>query len=100
MDAVKGLKFERLPYLLSLQLKRFDFDHNTLQRIKLNDEVRPSPRRSGPWKAFFLPCRSDGRSVGVGRVWIGWSVTSPSPVKLQKPVGGGVDCGVVLLVKR
>lgn len=39
VDAVKGLKFERLPYLLSLQLKRFDFDYNTFQRIKLNDEV-------------------------------------------------------------
>lgn len=41
VDAVKGLKFERLPYLLSLQLKRFDFDYETFQRIKLNDEVKP-----------------------------------------------------------
>ncbi|CAM9234193.1 unnamed protein product [Choristocarpus tenellus] len=40
VDAVKGLKLERLPYLLSLQLKRFDFDYTTFQRIKLNDEVR------------------------------------------------------------
>lgn len=40
VDAVKGLKFDRLPYLLSLQLKRFDFDYTTFQRIKLNDEVR------------------------------------------------------------
>lgn len=39
VDAVKGLKFDRLPYLLSLQLKRFDFDYTTFQRIKLNDEV-------------------------------------------------------------
>ncbi|CAN0168629.1 unnamed protein product, partial [Ectocarpus sp. 8 AP-2014] len=39
VDAVKGLKFERLPYLLSLQLKRFDFDYDTFQRIKLNEEV-------------------------------------------------------------
>lgn len=41
VDAVKGLKFDRLPYLLSLQLKRFDFDYETFQRIKLNDEVPP-----------------------------------------------------------
>ncbi|CAM9428117.1 unnamed protein product [Discosporangium mesarthrocarpum] len=40
VDAVKGLKLLRLPYLLSLQLKRFDFDYTTFQRIKLNDEVR------------------------------------------------------------
>ncbi|CAM9633739.1 unnamed protein product [Ectocarpus fasciculatus] len=40
VDAVKGLKFERLPYLLSLQLKRFDFDYDTFQRIKLNEEMR------------------------------------------------------------
>jgi ubiquitin carboxyl-terminal hydrolase 47 len=39
-DAVKGLKFTKLPYLLSLQLKRFDYDYQTFQRIKLNDEVR------------------------------------------------------------
>ncbi|CAN0410558.1 unnamed protein product, partial [Hapterophycus canaliculatus] len=45
VDAVKGLKFERLPYLLSLQLKRFDFDYETFQRIKLNDEVSPSALR-------------------------------------------------------
>jgi ubiquitin carboxyl-terminal hydrolase 47 len=39
-DAVKGLKFRQLPYLLSLQLKRFDYDFSTFARIKLNDEVR------------------------------------------------------------
>nr|CCA17629.1 conserved hypothetical protein [Albugo laibachii Nc14] len=38
-DAIKGLKFHRLPYLLSLQLKRFDFDYNTMDRIKLHDRV-------------------------------------------------------------
>lgn len=39
VDALKGLKIVRLPYLLTLQLKRFDFDINTFQRIKLNDRV-------------------------------------------------------------
>ena len=33
----QGLKFLTFPYLLTLQLKRFDFDYNTLHRIKLND---------------------------------------------------------------
>ncbi|KAK6626939.1 hypothetical protein RUM44_009416 [Polyplax serrata] len=38
-DAHKGLKFSKFPYLLTLHLKRFDFDFNTLHRIKLNDKV-------------------------------------------------------------
>lgn len=38
-DAHKGLKFIKLPYLLTLHLKRFDFDYSTMHRIKLNDKV-------------------------------------------------------------
>uniref|UniRef100_T1J5G5 Ubiquitin carboxyl-terminal hydrolase 47 n=1 Tax=Strigamia maritima TaxID=126957 RepID=T1J5G5_STRMM len=38
-NAHKGLKFITFPYLLTLQLKRFDFDYNTMHRIKLNDKV-------------------------------------------------------------
>mmetsp|Transcript_26094 Transcript_26094/g.25715 ORF Transcript_26094/g.25715 Transcript_26094/m.25715 type:complete len:834 (-) Transcript_26094:354-2855(-) len=38
-DAIKGLKFKSLPYILVLQLKRFDLDYETFQRIKLNDKV-------------------------------------------------------------
>lgn len=38
-DAIKGLKLEKLPYVLALQLKRFDFDYTTFNRIKLNDKV-------------------------------------------------------------
>lgn len=38
-DAHKGLKFIKFPYLLTLQLKRFDFDPVTMHRIKLNDRV-------------------------------------------------------------
>ena len=30
VDATKGLKFTSFPYLLTLQLKRFDFDYNTV----------------------------------------------------------------------
>eukprot|EP00117_Sycon_ciliatum_P032446 scpid61140/ scgid2680/ Ubiquitin carboxyl-terminal hydrolase 64E; Ubiquitin thioesterase 64E; Ubiquitin-specific-processing protease 64E len=39
VDAHKGLKFLSFPYLLTLQLKRFDFDYTTMHRIKLNDRV-------------------------------------------------------------
>ncbi|CAG2200845.1 USP47 [Mytilus edulis] len=38
-DAHKGFKFETFPYLLTLQLKRFDFDYNTMHRIKLNERM-------------------------------------------------------------
>jgi len=38
-DAHKGLKFSKFPYVLTLHLKRFDFDYQTLHRIKLNDKV-------------------------------------------------------------
>ncbi|XP_057671617.1 ubiquitin carboxyl-terminal hydrolase 47 [Diorhabda carinulata] len=38
-DAHKGLKFTKFPYLLTLHLKRFDFDYTTMHRIKLNDKV-------------------------------------------------------------
>lgn len=42
-DAHKGLKFTQFPYLLTLHLKRFDFDYNTMHRIKLNDKYEMSP---------------------------------------------------------
>mmetsp|Transcript_6713 Transcript_6713/g.11933 ORF Transcript_6713/g.11933 Transcript_6713/m.11933 type:complete len:1054 (+) Transcript_6713:8001-11162(+) len=38
-DATKGLKFKKLPYIFFMQLKRFDLDYTTFQRIKLNDKV-------------------------------------------------------------
>lgn len=38
-DAHKGLKFSKFPYILTLHLKRFDFDYQTFHRIKLNDKV-------------------------------------------------------------
>lgn len=37
-DAHKGLKFKNFPYILTLHLKRFDFDYTTMYRIKLNDK--------------------------------------------------------------
>ena len=38
-DAIKGLKFKSLPKILVLQLKRFDLDITTMQRVKLNEKV-------------------------------------------------------------
>lgn len=37
--AHKGLKFESFPYIISLQLKRFDFDYKTLSRFKIGSTV-------------------------------------------------------------
>jgi len=38
-DAVKGLKISSLPLVLTLQLKRFDYDYQRDARIKLNHRV-------------------------------------------------------------
>lgn len=38
-DAHKGLKIKKFPYILTLHLKRFDFDYSLMNRIKLNDKV-------------------------------------------------------------
>ena len=38
VDALKGLKFESAPRLLTMQLKRFDFDWNRGTRIKLHNK--------------------------------------------------------------
>ncbi|CAK4618722.1 unnamed protein product [Aphanomyces euteiches] len=39
-DAIKGLKFHQLPYLLSLQLNRFEIDFTTFTTVKLGQEVK------------------------------------------------------------
>ncbi|KAJ8412867.1 hypothetical protein AAFF_G00104490 [Aldrovandia affinis] len=49
-DARKGLRFLHFPYLLTLQLKRFDFDYSTMHRIKLNDRMTfPEELDMGPF---------------------------------------------------
>jgi ubiquitin C-terminal hydrolase len=42
VDAIKGLKFSRLPPILSVQLKRFvyDFSGDSIIQMKINDEVK------------------------------------------------------------
>ena len=37
--AVKGLRFEKFPYIVMLQMKRFDFDYTLMDRVKLCDRV-------------------------------------------------------------
>ena len=37
--AHKGLKFESFPYIISLQLNRFDFDYTTMSRFKISNRV-------------------------------------------------------------
>ena len=37
-DAKKALIFQKFPYILTLHLKRFDYDFATSNRIKINDE--------------------------------------------------------------
>nr|CAG4708846.1 unnamed protein product [Naegleria fowleri] len=39
IDAIKGLKLKTLPYILTLHLKRFDYDLQTWTRIKLGNMV-------------------------------------------------------------
>jgi len=36
---IKGLKFVSFPYIISLQLNRFDFDYTTMSRFKLSNTV-------------------------------------------------------------
>jgi len=36
-DAHKGLMFQKLPYILAFQLKRFEFNYMTGRRSKLNE---------------------------------------------------------------
>eukprot|EP00667_Euglena_gracilis_P001133 EG_transcript_1133 len=38
--AKKGLEFQRFPKILTLQLRRFDFDYQTFQRVKVHDPLR------------------------------------------------------------
>ena len=52
VDAHKGLRFSDLPYILTLQLKRFDFDYSTMRRIKINDRVT-FPEVLSPPPFFF-----------------------------------------------
>ena len=37
IDAEKGSLVDRLPPVLMLHLKRFDFDYQTMRRVKVND---------------------------------------------------------------
>lgn len=72
-NAVKGLKFKKLPYILVMQLKRFDLDYETMQRIKLNDKVTfPTVLNANPF---------------IGEVKIPETLGNTSEEKENKPTG-------------
>ena len=39
VDAIKGLKLQRAPTVLTIQLSRFTLDYNTMSRVKITDRV-------------------------------------------------------------
>ncbi|XP_050304675.1 ubiquitin carboxyl-terminal hydrolase 47, partial [Anthonomus grandis grandis] len=63
-DAHKGLKFTKFPYLLTLHLKRFDFDYNSMHRIKLNDKV-VFPEKLN-LNSFVPPSKSETEHTNMG----------------------------------
>lgn len=64
----QGLRFLHFPYLLTLQLKRFDFDYTTMHRIKLND------RMTFPEELDMSPFIDVEDEVGDGEQWTPASV--------------------------
>ncbi|KAJ1369990.1 hypothetical protein KIN20_031615 [Parelaphostrongylus tenuis] len=63
-DAHKGLRVTEFPYLLTIQLKRFDFDYNTMHRIKLNDRVTfPDVLDLNPF--VYSPNTDDGIDINI-----------------------------------
>ncbi|XP_014476405.1 PREDICTED: ubiquitin carboxyl-terminal hydrolase 47 isoform X4 [Dinoponera quadriceps] len=66
-DAHKGLKFTKFPYLLTLHLKRFDFDYKTFHRIKLNDRVTfPDILNLNPFISSTTSQESPGGEEDIG----------------------------------
>jgi ubiquitin carboxyl-terminal hydrolase 47 len=64
VDALKGLKIEKFPPILTFQLKRFDFDYQTMRRVKLTDCV------SFPFtldSAEFLPSGKIARRASLAK---------------------------------
>eukprot|EP00753_Platysulcus_tardus_P001828 PLAT11580.1.p1 GENE.PLAT11580.1~~PLAT11580.1.p1 ORF type:complete len:1163 (+),score=689.78 PLAT11580.1:82-3570(+) len=63
-DADKGLKFKTLPYILTLHLKRFDFNFMTMERVKVNDEMSfPYKLNMDKWMGLEPP--AEGADSGV-----------------------------------
>ena len=40
VDALKGVKIKNFPDVLTFSLNRFDFDFQTMQRVKINDNFQ------------------------------------------------------------
>ena len=73
VNAWKGLKFKTFPPLLTLQLKRFDLNYQTMQRIKLNDYVSfPVILNMNEYtqeRTQIKKQESLNRSSSIGHVW-------------------------------
>uniref|UniRef100_A0A1A9W4U0 Ubiquitin carboxyl-terminal hydrolase 47 n=1 Tax=Glossina brevipalpis TaxID=37001 RepID=A0A1A9W4U0_9MUSC len=72
-DAHKGLKFKNFPYILTLHLKRFDFDYQTMHRLKLNDKVT-FPQKLN--LSTFITCAGSESSQTNGTIPNGSSATT------------------------
>ena len=88
-DAHKGLKFSKFPYILTLHLKRFDFDYQTLHRIKLNDKVSfPQQLNLNNFINNSLGFESQTQQLPTVNV----NVTKPSDVTSNASVESAVKC--------
>lgn len=58
-DALKGLKLHKLPYFLTVLLKRFEFDFATMRRLKLGNKI------SFPLVLDMNPFVNEGENVNV-----------------------------------
>ncbi|CAJ0566848.1 unnamed protein product, partial [Mesorhabditis spiculigera] len=67
-DAQKGFRITQFPYLLSIQLKRFDFDYNTLTRCKIVDRVTfPDVLNLNPFVGKATPKVARSSDVKAGQ---------------------------------
>jgi ubiquitin C-terminal hydrolase len=98
-DAHKGLKFLTFPYLLTLQLKRFDFDYSTMHRIKLNDRMSFPERLElaqfidGENEKDALLSKEAGDATGLGEHRES-GVSGCCPTSADTPPDEAVDEGI------
>ncbi|XP_053953132.1 ubiquitin carboxyl-terminal hydrolase 47 isoform X2 [Anastrepha ludens] len=92
-DAHKGLKFKNFPYILTLHLKRFDFDYQTMHRIKLNDKVT-FPQTLN-LNSFINPADQESQARGTSiAANVGTSVgnATPSGFLPNSAIAANDDC--------
>ena len=89
-DAFKGIKLRALPHILTIGLKRFDFDLATLSRIKLNHRVAvPLAWDVGAYCAGGAVARQHSqkrKQMGGGTPMTGPSSATPMEVDSVPPM--------------